>query len=204
MKCSLLVVLVSGVTKSICFAATGALLKSLSKAALLSELKWTVQWSYQVKFTPLNSLITYRKHQPNVMKLRSLISQVYNLLACGRALDHSFTCSSLKHLHWHRDSCNGSDIRVTILDNKHGINIIYNSTSNLNTQISYFIVHILNFLPDIWTARMSHSFTQVSFIYGPCYSFKVKQPDWQILFINCSWSNSWLGECFHVIYTPCH
>lgn len=149
-QCSLLVMPLSGVTKYICFAATGALLQALFKAALLSDLKWTVQWSYQIKFTPLNSLITYRKHQPNVMKLRPLISQVYNLLVCGRALAHSFTCSSLKFLHWHRDSCNGSDIRVTILDNKHGINVIYNSTSNLSTQISYFIAHILNFLPDIW------------------------------------------------------
>lgn len=132
------------------------------------------------------------------MKLEPLISQVYNLLIRGRALAHSFTCSSLKCLHWHRDSCNGSDMIVTILDNNHGINIIYNSTSNLSTQISSFIAHIVNFLPDTWTARMSHSFTQVSFICGPCYSFRVKQLGWQILFINCSWSHSWLGECIHV------
>lgn len=132
------------------------------------------------------------------MKSRPLISQVYNLLICGRALAHSYTCSSLKRLHWHRDSCNGSDIRVTILDNKHGINIIYNSASKLSTQISYFITRILNFLPDILTTGMSHSFRQVSFIYGQCYSFKVKQSDWQILFINCSWSDSWLGELIHV------
>lgn len=38
-NCSLLVMLMSGLTKCICFTATGALLQSLFEAALLTELK---------------------------------------------------------------------------------------------------------------------------------------------------------------------
>lgn len=60
-------------------------------------------------------------------------------------------CLSLKCLQWHRDFCNESDIRMTVPDNKPGIDIISKSTSNLHAEISNFSVHILKWLPDTWT-----------------------------------------------------